>query len=207
MSEVLDVAIMAPSQARRDWLERTVRAKPSLRVAGTAGTFPLLRSLLAQTLVDVCMVDLSSTTDSESARDWLLELLDIVSLVVLSPDPDSWMFKNLLRVQRGALLETDASSEQIIRAIQSTSVGLVSVDTSMVPQLDAGDGIIEELTRREIDVLRLLSEGLANREIATRLDISEHTIKFHIRSILAKLGASTRTEAVTRGFRAGLIEL
>jgi two-component system, NarL family, response regulator YdfI len=53
----------------------------------------------------------------------------------------------------------------------------------------------------------LLAEGFGNREIANRLDISEHTIKFHIRSILGKLGASTRTEAVTRGFRAGLIDL
>jgi len=67
-------------------------------------------------------------------------------------------------------------------------------------------GISEELTSRETEVLRLLAEGSSNREIADRLDISEHTIKFHIRSILGKLGASTRTEAVTRGFRAGLID-
>jgi two-component system, NarL family, response regulator YdfI len=65
----------------------------------------------------------------------------------------------------------------------------------------------EELTPRETEVLRLLADGLPNREIAERLHISEHTIKFHIRSILGKLGASSRTEAVTLGFRSGLIEL
>jgi DNA-binding NarL/FixJ family response regulator len=53
----------------------------------------------------------------------------------------------------------------------------------------------------------LLADGLGNKEIAARLGISEHTIKFHIRSILGKLGASSRTEAVSRGLRSGLIEL
>jgi DNA-binding NarL/FixJ family response regulator len=65
----------------------------------------------------------------------------------------------------------------------------------------------EQLTAREAEVLRLLAEGLGNKDIAEKLGISEHTIKFHIRSILGKLGAASRTEAVTRGLRSGLIEL
>jgi DNA-binding NarL/FixJ family response regulator len=64
-----------------------------------------------------------------------------------------------------------------------------------------------EVTSRENDVLRLLAEGIGNKEIAAQLRISEHTIKFHIRSILNKLGASSRTEAVSGGLRAELIEL
>jgi NarL family two-component system response regulator YdfI len=63
----------------------------------------------------------------------------------------------------------------------------------------------EPLTAREIDVLSLLAEGAGNKEIAARLHISEHTAKFHVSSILAKLGAATRTEAVTRGYKEGLI--
>src|SRR6266481_3739332 len=205
MIEAVDVVIMASTQDRRDRLERAIRAEPSFHVAGIAGTFPFLRSLIDQTAVDVCLVDISPTTELETVHDWLLELLGIVSLVVLSSAPDSWIFKNILRVERGALLQADAPDDQIIRALHATSVGLVSVDSSMIPQSETADGVIEEeLTPREIDVLRLLAEGFANREIANRLDISEHTIKFHIRSILAKLGASTRTEAVTRGVRAGL---
>ena len=198
---------MAPLEERRDRLERALRREPSFHVAGTAGTFPFLRSLIDQTVVDVCIVDISPETESETVHDWLLELLEVVALVILSSDPDPWIFTNVLRAGKGALLQTDASAEQIIRAIHSTSVGLISVDPSMVPEPEDADGLVEELTPREIDVLRLLAEGFANREIASRLEISEHTIKFHIRSILAKLGASTRTEAVTRGFRAGLIEL
>ena len=63
----------------------------------------------------------------------------------------------------------------------------------------------EPLTSRESDVLSLLAEGAGNKEIAARLGISEHTVKFHVSSILSKLGAATRTEAVTRGYKEGLI--
>ena len=65
----------------------------------------------------------------------------------------------------------------------------------------------EEITSRETDVLRMLAQGLVNKDIAARLGISEHTVKFHISSILDKLGASTRTEAVTLGIRRGLIPI
>jgi DNA-binding NarL/FixJ family response regulator len=61
------------------------------------------------------------------------------------------------------------------------------------------------LTPRESEVLALLADGAANKEIASRLSISEHTAKFHVSSILNKLGATTRTEAVARGYKEGLI--
>jgi DNA-binding CsgD family transcriptional regulator len=66
---------------------------------------------------------------------------------------------------------------------------------------------VESLTAREHDVLALVADGLSNRDIAARLDISEHTVKFHLASIFGKLGASTRTEAVQRGLRLGVIEI
>lgn len=63
------------------------------------------------------------------------------------------------------------------------------------------------LTAREQEVLRLVAEGLGNKEIAARLDISAHTVKFHVASVLAKLGAQSRTEAVSLGLRKGLLSL
>ena len=66
---------------------------------------------------------------------------------------------------------------------------------------------LEELTPREMDVLRLLAQGLPNRKIATRLDVNERTIKYHVSAILAKLEVSNRTEAVMRAAEQGLITL
>jgi DNA-binding NarL/FixJ family response regulator len=66
---------------------------------------------------------------------------------------------------------------------------------------------IEELTPRELAALRLLAEGLPNKTIALRLGISEHTVKFHVNAILGKLGVASRTEAVVRATRLGLILL
>ena len=66
---------------------------------------------------------------------------------------------------------------------------------------------VEELSPREVEVLRSMAEGFGNKEIATRLGISDHTVKFHISSILAKLGVASRTEAVTQGIRMGLVLL
>ena len=63
------------------------------------------------------------------------------------------------------------------------------------------------LTPRELDVLRLVAQGLANKEIAAELDLSAHTVKYHLASVLAKLGARSRTEAVSRGIRTGLLPL
>jgi len=68
-------------------------------------------------------------------------------------------------------------------------------------------GLIESLTTREHDVLALVADGLSNREIAHDLAISEHTVKFHLASVFGKLGVSTRTEAVQRGVRLGVIEI
>jgi DNA-binding NarL/FixJ family response regulator len=107
----------------------------------------------------------------------------------------------------------DAAPAEIAAAIESVASGLAVVTTedletllptahmSMEEELAVG----EPLTARETEVLTMLAEGAANKEIASRLRISEHTVKFHVSSILAKLGAATRTEAVSRGFKEGLI--
>ena len=78
---------------------------------------------------------------------------------------------------------------------------------SLPPAAQDVETPIEALTAREHDVLALLADGISNRDIAARLAISEHTVKFHLASIFGKLGASTRTEAVQRGLRLGVIEI
>ncbi|HEY3129368.1 MAG TPA: response regulator transcription factor [Acidobacteriota bacterium] len=198
---------MAPTPARRDWLLRSLRGDRVIRVAGTAGTFPFLRSLMSQTSADLALIDLRPQIELTIVRDWLAELLDLVPILLLSSEPDPAIFNRILHARIGGMLQTDASPEQIVQAIKSVASGLMIFDSALVPKRPDDDRLAEPLTPRESEVLRLLADGLGNKEIAIRLGISEHTIKFHIRSILGKLGASSRTEAVSRGLRSGLIEL
>ena len=114
---------------------------------------------------------------------------------------------------RGILLR-DATAREILGAAESAAAGLAVVSSEVLDvllptasELAGPDDLRvgEALTARESEVLSLLAGGAGNKEIAARLGISEHTVKFHVSSVLAKLGASTRTEAVSRGYREGLI--
>jgi DNA-binding NarL/FixJ family response regulator len=101
---------------------------------------------------------------------------------------------------------------QVAAAIEAAAAGLGIFYPSDVENLfrsqrmnESLETLPEPLTPREIEVLRLLAEGLGNKEIASRLAISEHTVKFHVASIMGKLGAASRTEAVTLGIRRGIV--
>jgi two-component system nitrate/nitrite response regulator NarL len=111
-----------------------------------------------------------------------------------------------LRIGPGGSIPADLSPAQLDAALRATAVGLrVSLPT---PQ----DGFLAAeprplLTPRELEVLGRLGEGLSNKEVARRLGISAHTVKFHLEAIFEKLGATTRADAVARGLRGGLILL
>src|SRR5262249_58606029 len=105
------------------------------------------------------------------------------------------------------------SGAQIVGGLEAVALGLgvsgpvVSPVPAVLPPPAESVEIVEPLTARELDVLRLLALGLANKQIAVRLKISDHTVKFHVAAILGKLGAASRTEAVAIGIRTGLILL
>ena len=112
---------------------------------------------------------------------------------------------------RSILLRSE-SPPALIAALFSTAHGLCTLSpeiASSVSLFRVGDPLseMEPLTSREVDVLNLMADALTNRAIAQRLSISEHTVKFHVNSILGKLGAEGRTDAVVRAARAGLILL
>jgi len=203
---MVDLWIMTFSAVRREWLSKAVSSEPEIRIAGTAATFPFLQSLMSDTSADISLIDLQPEMPASTTRDWLEELLEVTSIVLLVPEPEPGVVNQIRRAGVGGVLQSNASSEQIVQAIKSVASGLMVFDRALAPQ-SPDDEPLEQLTPRESEVLRLLADGLGNKEIAVKLSISEHTIKFHIHSLLGKLGAASRTEAVTRGLRSGLIEL
>ena len=108
-----------------------------------------------------------------------------------------------------AILPREAAAEQIVGALYAAAAGLIAVpaESSSLILPAAAEPVPENLTPREMETLEMLAEGLSNKQIAARLGISEHTAKFHVNSILGKLDAATRTEAVMRGIRAGLLKV
>jgi DNA-binding NarL/FixJ family response regulator len=107
------------------------------------------------------------------------------------------------------VLPADTTADELAAAIGAIQAGLVVIHPGLVNSL-GGSGMAAAdplLTPREKEVLRMMAEGLGNKIIAHQLGISEHTVKFHVSSILEKLEAGSRTEAVTRGIRRGLVFL
>jgi DNA-binding NarL/FixJ family response regulator len=129
-----------------------------------------------------------------------------VPTVVLSDEPFT---SRLFRRGVHAILPRDAPVEQIVAALHAASAGLIAIPVDAVTLMApaASESEVENLTPREMETLEMLAEGLSNKQVAARLHISEHTAKFHVNSILGKLGAGTRTEAVMRGLRSGLLKV
>jgi DNA-binding NarL/FixJ family response regulator len=158
-------------------------------------------------------------TVAEQNGDDLIDVLSSTPTVLLSGQIGPVVRKRAAALQIRSVLPLQVTSDQLLAAIQATVAGL-SVTLQPFGQTedayaasDTADGIAltgrlaEHLTARETVVLRLMALGLGNKEIASRLDISEHTAKFHVSSILAKLGAASRTEAVTIGMMRGLVAI
>jgi DNA-binding NarL/FixJ family response regulator len=134
------------------------------------------------------------------------------ALVVLGDEPVAeWGMRALQQGARGALPRT-ATPAEIHAAIEAVAAGLAVLPPEALRTLQprairSSAGPVAPLTPREIEILALLAEGLGNKVAAARLGISEHTVKTHVESLFAKLGVTTRTEAVMTGARLGLIML
>jgi DNA-binding NarL/FixJ family response regulator len=135
-------------------------------------------------------------------------------LLLLSDDPQIARALAALPVRAWGLLSPDVGEEELLAAVNAVHEGLLAAAPALiqpllgpVTQFAEQDELVEELTDREGEILQLLALGLANKQIAVRLGISEHTVKFHVSAIYSKLGVTNRTEAVSHGARLGLVVL
>jgi two-component system, NarL family, response regulator YdfI len=214
----LKVVLVAASAARRAELDEALTSRATLHIISS---FQSLNSLLsAQIPSGVIVFDFSERKSPEvTAREFenLEALLEnpALSAVTLIENADRAPVSALINFGNVGIISASSSAHEIEAAIIASAAGLVTLDPEIARQIaerlpqDSHDETdsVEELTRREIEVLKLLARGLGNKEIAAHLGISEHTAKFHISSILGKLAVSSRTEAVTQGLRRGLILL
>ncbi|HZU65701.1 MAG TPA: response regulator transcription factor [Ktedonobacteraceae bacterium] len=214
---MIRVFVLAPAPMMRAGLQTMLTTADiqvvgeSAEPAGLLGTLPDIDVLVVadeKTLEDVARAIRSSRSG------------DIIAIVALSnSDEYAASILRSLSLSGWSIVPLDVSTAQLQAVIVAAAQGFVTLPApaaerilgqsgQRVPveamHIDAPD---EPLTSREREVLEMLSRGLSNKMIARRLSISEHTVKFHVSSIYTKLGAASRTDAVSRGVRRGLITL
>jgi DNA-binding NarL/FixJ family response regulator len=218
------VLVAAPYPAIRMGLAAIVTAVAGFQVAGEAADVESL-ALLAESLAPrVVLLDPGDDADGWLQGLWPLpgdlpgglprgQAFPPVVMLAGASEPPGEVLRSGVR---GFLLR-DAGSEEIALTLRAVAAGLVVLDHRIAdalteaapaspPYRPEGD-LPEALTAREREVLELIAQGMPNKTIAAELHISEHTVKFHVGSILAKLGASSRSEALARAARLGLIAL
>jgi DNA-binding CsgD family transcriptional regulator len=209
-------------------------SSPSALATAAAPSSTGAESAEATEGLDIALIDLESGFDAETVAGWLERLRPRSGLVALGATEASGggrgaqgrALRQTIALARlvtadglgfGAL-PRDAATGEIVAAITAAASGLTAFDRSLA--LEALSGLArgrmeaepvsdqdESLTAREREVLQLLAQGIPNKQIAQRLTISEHTVKFHVSAIMTKLGAASRTEAVTTAARRGLLLL
>lgn len=211
---LLHILVIAASSERRRSLAAISGSAAQARIT-TSPVASLDRAYIQQIAPDAVVVD---ADDLETART-VIRLAESLphgtGMIVLVDSPDPRWVTTALQAGLNAILSRDVTSEEVRLAIVAAEAGLILLHPSSIQDLGTQNlnpsrpspALVEALTAREREVLRLVSEGLGNKEIASRLDISDHTVKFHISSILGKLGATSRTEAVSQGIRRGIIAI
>lgn len=161
---------------------------------------------------DVLVIDLENGGGAESLR----AAGEALPLVLIGGAPGDFAGFSLGDAVPRAYLLKDATPEELAAAVHAVSQGLTVANPALAARLTRPETAFvhggsadttAHLTERELEVLRLVSAGLPNKGIALELGITDHTVKFHMGSILGKLGAASRTEAVTIAVRSGLLPL
>jgi two-component system, NarL family, response regulator YdfI len=201
---LISVGVVASNLAMRIGLREVINNLPEINVVTTAGCIDELQPDIPDVLIVVPPANIQ-------------DLKEPMAVLYLSDDPN--VVRDLFNLDFTAwgALSVNASEDELNIAIHALAEGLWIGTPSLVQKWFVQKPVnelseIEELsiltlTQRETEVLQLAAEGLANKQIAVRLGISEHTIKFHLSSLYAKLSVSSRTEAIRRGVRFGLVVL
>jgi two-component system, NarL family, response regulator YdfI len=208
------VWICAAKAIARAGLESIIRSQATFEIVGSSSNLEALLEFESDLQPDVILLEWLEG-DEEFFTELLFDRETVNPAIVVLRDRDARIVELLSLGVRG-ILPRSATAEEIVSAVAAVAAGLIVLHPdfaeswSSVPSFQTQVLPVETteaLTQREIEVLQMLAQGLGNKAIASRLSISEHTVKFHISSIFTKLNASSRTEAVMLGLRQGFILL
>jgi DNA-binding NarL/FixJ family response regulator len=198
----------------RDGLEMLLMLEKDFQVVGTAQDGAEAVELAAQKMPDLVLMDLKmpGTNGIEATRQIRAKFPEMKVLVLTTYDDDEWVFDAIRAGASGYLLK-DTPRQKIVEAIRGTMQGKSFVDPAIAGKLmnqvasnqkQPTSLLVEKLTERELDVLRLIAKGFNNSDIAGQLHLSEGTVRNHVSAILEKLGVSDRTQAAVIAIQHGL---
>ena len=211
---MIRILIAARSSIVQAGLEAMITREPTLQIVGRITALAALESSLCSEQPDAIVLEAALLTDSH--LETLAVLQQEVAIALLVAPTESYSATTLLPLGVKAILPIDVTADELILTVEAISVGLIvlhpDVSDALLHEQPSSSGselpfdfVETPLTPRELELLQLLATGLGNKAIARQMNISEHTVKFHISSIFCKLNASSRTEAVMLGMRLGLI--
>jgi DNA-binding NarL/FixJ family response regulator len=209
------ISLYASTLARRNWLSSLADKNFRTDTIRFVIRLESFYDPVNETVAEILVADLSTPSEAAAFVQFLRHSPVAIGTVALIDSPEARWAKNALAAGANAIISREPNADELRLAVDVAEAGLVLLQPSSVRSLAASAlGLAavaidepEELTRREREVLRLLGDGLGNKQIAARLAISEHTAKFHISSILGKLSVTSRTEAVSQGIKRGLIPI
>ncbi len=210
---MISVAVVAPALAVRAGLRALLQTGSGIEVVAEAAS--LIDFLPQKTEIDVMILAVEDAGAADLKR-YLPEGDRTAVLFLSEASPDMAQLLTTLHGRTWGILPFDTSAEELLAAVTALHEGLLVGLPAMIEPVLARlintheidvEPETEPLTEREAQVLQLLAQGMANKQIAVALGISEHTVKFHVSAIYAKFGATSRTEAVRIGVRKGWIVL
>ena len=220
----IQVIIISQQFLFRQGIEHSLSGVEDIVITGTAEVNDEVLLAIDTLPPDVALVDIDAPADSglKLARK-IKQRLSNISIVVLTSKPDDAQLFQTLKAQAGAYLSKEVNADELVDTIRRVAHGEHPINETLSarPKLaeqvlqqfqelswrSEAEGFISPLTPREKEILNYIAKGYLNKQIAAELDISEQTIKNHVTSILRKLNANARTEAVVVAIKQGLISI
>jgi DNA-binding NarL/FixJ family response regulator len=232
---MMRVFLLSAYPTVRAGLAAVLREREGVTVVGAISPDALGSWPVSEEAPDIILADVDGPLEPEQVEGWLDALRPTSGVILMGAEgraPGRGVGRReVARLLAGVgnaaeahavsfgAIPREATPDEIVAALSAVAAGLIALDRRIAsgalgaverapaPVVAALNPADDMLTSREMDVLQLLAQGLPNKIIANRLRISEHTAKFHVSSIMTKLGAASRTEAVTLAARRGLLTL
>jgi DNA-binding NarL/FixJ family response regulator len=218
MADQIRILLVDDQRLMREGLRILLELEPDLEIAGEATDGQEALNAYAESKPDVVLMDVRMPGMDGVEATWRLrKRWPSARVIILTTfDDDEYVFEGLRAGARGYLLK-DVSGHDLAEAVRAVAAGGTLIEPSVArrvvaefarlapPVRQPENGLAEPLSEREREILRLMAQGLTNREIADRLNLAQGTVKNYVTTILQKLGARDRTQAALRARELGMI--